>query len=69
MGQPNNFYTNYLHQKEPARTNMFGKFAQIKNFISHAVTSLVSQRPKPPNDPMLDKKLKFLLDYILRNPV
>lgn len=48
---------------------MFGKLTQFKNFISHAVTSLTSQKPEPPTDPQLDKKLKFLLDYILRNPV
>jgi len=48
---------------------MFGKIAQLKNYISQAVTSLTSQRPKPPSDPQLDHKLKFILDYILRNPV
>lgn len=47
---------------------MLGKLAQFKNFISYAVTSLQSQRPSPPSDTLLDKKLKFMLDYILRNP-
>ena len=44
---------------------MLGK---LKNLISHAVTSLASQRPNPPNDPQLENKLKFLLDYIFRHP-
>jgi hypothetical protein len=47
---------------------MLGKFAQLKNFISHAVTSPISQRPTPPSDPQLERKLRFLLDYILRSP-
>lgn len=48
---------------------MLGKLSQFKNFISHAVTSLNSQRPSDPNDPELDKKLHFLLDHIMNNPV
>ena len=48
---------------------MLGKFVQIKNLIASAVTSLNSQKPTPPSDPQLERKLKFLLDYILKNPV
>lgn len=29
---------------------MFGKITQFKNFMTHAVTSLLSQRPTPPSD-------------------
>ena len=47
---------------------MLGKLSQIKNFIAHAVTSLQSQKPTAPNDPELDSKLRFMLDYVLRNP-
>lgn len=47
---------------------MLGRLSQLKNFVSQAVTSLTSQRPTPPSDPQLESKLKFLLDYILRNP-
>ncbi len=47
---------------------MLGKLSQFKNFIAHAVTSLQSQKPLTPNDPELDSKLRFMLDYILRNP-
>jgi len=46
---------------------MLGRLFQFKNFISQTVTSLASQRPTPPSDPQLESKLKFLLDYILRN--
>ena len=48
---------------------MLGKLSQIKNFITNAITSVQSQRPVPPNDPALESKLKFLLDFILRSPV
>ena len=44
---------------------MLGKF---KHFITHAVTSINSQKPTTPYDPLLENKLKFLLDYILRSP-
>ena len=55
----------YIYNKcQTVDHKMFGK---LKNFISHAVTSLNSQRPRPPSDPQLESKLKFLLDYILRN--
>lgn len=47
---------------------MFAKFSQIKHFISQAITSLESQKPKVPSDPFLDNKLKFMLDYVLKNP-
>jgi len=48
---------------------MLGKLSQIKNFIANAITSLESQKPTTPSDPALDHKLKFMLDYVLKNPL
>jgi hypothetical protein len=48
---------------------MLGKLSQIKNFIANAITSLESQRPTVPADPNLDRKLKYMLDYVLKNPL
>jgi hypothetical protein len=48
---------------------MFGKLAQLRTLIAHAITSLESQRPQLPSDPNLPKKLAFLLDHVLKAPL
>jgi hypothetical protein len=48
---------------------MFGKLAQLRTLIAHAITPLDSQRPLLPTDPALPKKLAFLLDHVLKAPL
>jgi hypothetical protein len=47
---------------------MLGKIAQLRHRLASAVTSLESQRPLPPSDPQLPRKLQFLLEHILKQP-
>jgi len=66
MGQSKNYQKNNNCVKVKInRIKMLGRF---KHFITHAVTSVNSQKPIAPNDPLLENKLKFLLDSILRSP-
>lgn len=48
---------------------MFGKLAQIRNYIAHAITSLESQRPHVPSDPALPRKLAFLADHVMKQAI
>ncbi len=48
---------------------MFSKLAQIRSYITHAITSLESQRPQLPSDPALPRKLSFMLDHVLKAPL
>lgn len=45
---------------------MFSKFAQLKSFITHAITSLESQKPQLPVDEGLPRKLDFMTDHIMK---
>jgi hypothetical protein len=45
---------------------MFSKIAQLRSFITHAITSLESQRPQLPTDDALPGKLAFMTDHIMK---
>lgn len=45
---------------------MFSKIAQFKNFLTHAITSLESQKPQLPVDESLPSKLSFMTDHIMK---
>lgn len=48
---------------------MLSKFAQLKNFITHAITTLESQKPVLPIDDGLPGKLTFMTDHIMKAPL
>lgn len=48
---------------------MLDRLFKIKNLITHAITSLQSQQPKPPHDPDLSTKLHFYTNHIMSQEV
>jgi len=44
---------------------MWGKIFKIKHYITHAITSLSSQQPITPHDPLLTDKLHFYTNHIM----
>jgi hypothetical protein len=48
---------------------MLSKFAQLKSFITYAITTLDSQKPHLPTDQALPQKLSFMLDHIMKAPL